>query len=145
MTENISSLTINYRVKCGRFKSILGGVMTGRVNTEDADVIMNLHLAHYVNTEFKKSIKNNPKTMHLFSTNQEKDKKNAEQLIRCSKDNKVPVARLDCWFDTNKLQTGTERHVIRSHFNRTNYAKHPEICVRARVATKNVNLLLESY
>ena len=43
MTENVYSLTRNYRVKCERFKSILGRVRTGRANTEDADAIMNLH------------------------------------------------------------------------------------------------------
>ena len=50
---------------------------------------------------------------------------------------------MDCWFDTNNLQTGTERHVIQRHLDRTNYVKHTDMSVGSRVAINNVNHLPE--
>ena len=104
---------------------------------------MNLYLAHYGNTDFKNTIEDDLKTIYLFVTNHEKDKKSVEQLVQCSKKNKVPVVQVDCWFDTNKLQTGMERHAIHPHFNMTNYVKPTDICVGVGVAIKIVNHLPE--
>ena len=51
------------------------------------------------------------------------------------------MARLDCWYDTNKLQNGKERHARRSHFDPKAYIRHTDLCVGARVALRNWNIL----
>ena len=53
------------------------------------------------------------------------------------------MARLDCWYHTNKLQNGSERQGIKSHFDRNRYVDHTDICVGARVAISKVNFLPE--
>ncbi len=55
----------------------------------------------------------------------------------------VPVARLDCTYDTKKLSGDKEQTVCYSHFDQNSYDKHTDICVGARVAISNVNFLPE--
>ncbi len=55
----------------------------------------------------------------------------------------VPVARLDCTYDTKRLSGDKERTVCYSHFDQNSYDKHTDICVDAKVAISNVNFLLE--
>ena len=79
--------------------------------------------------------------MWLFSNNVDVRKNNVDKLVSTSKTNEVPVARLDCWYDTNKLQNGKERHARRSHFDPKAYIRHTDLCVGARVALRNWNIL----
>lgn len=106
---------------------------------------MNLHLTFYQgDKEFIHRITNDEKTMYLFTNNADKDKMNGEKLVETSKNQNKPVARLDCWFDTNKLQGGKERQPIKSHFDdHTKYVRHTDICVGARVSIISHNFLPE--
>jgi len=145
MTENVFFLTKNYRVKCKRFKKLLHRVRLGTPSNKDVDTIMNLHLTFYQgDKEFIHRITNDEKTMYLFTNNADKDKMNGEKLVETSKNQNKPVARLDCWFDTNKLQGGKERQPIKSHFDdHTKYVRHTDICVGARVSIISHNFLPE--
>ena len=67
--------------------------------------------------------------------------KNRDKLVETSKKDNVPVARLDCCYGTNKTQNGNKRHAIRSHFDQTSFIHHTDLCVGARVALRNWNLL----
>ncbi len=55
----------------------------------------------------------------------------------------VPVARLDCTYDTKRLSRDKEGMVCYSHFSQNSYDKHTDICVGAKVAISNVNFLPE--
>jgi hypothetical protein len=76
-----------------------------------------------------------------FSNNADVRKKNVDKLFSTSKSKEVPVARLDYWYDTNKLQNGRERHAMRSHFDPKAYIRHTDLCVGAHVALRNWNII----
>ena len=144
MTESVYCLTKNYRVKCKRFKQLLERVRVGRPNKQDAESIMNLHLFHYdSDKEFMSVLENSNKTMYLFTNNADKDDKNVEKLVQASKNGDVPVARIDCWYDTIKLQNGPDNRVCKSHFDKSTFTDHTDMCVGARVAINKVNFLPE--
>jgi hypothetical protein len=63
--------------------------------------------------------------------------------IHTSKNNKVPVARLDYCFETNWLSGQQEQTACKNHFDARSYDSHTDICVGARVALSNVNILPE--
>ena len=65
-------------------------------------------------------------------------------LIHTSKHNNVPIARLDCTYDTNRLTKENDQTcACMSHFDHTKYLKHTDLCVGARVAIATVNFLPE--
>jgi hypothetical protein len=65
-------------------------------------------------------------------------------LIHTSKDNNVPIARLDCTYDTRRLAKENEQTCIcMSHFDHTKYLKHIVTCIGVRVAISTVNFLPE--
>ena len=72
-----------------------------------------------------------------FSNNNDVRKKNVDKLVKISKANKLPLARLDCWYDTNKTQSGKERHVCTSNFDSNWYKSQIELCIGARVTLRN--------
>ena len=142
MTENVYFLTKNYRVQSRKFKELLERVRIGEPTQEDAERIMKLHHTYYrTDKTFKDKIENHEKTIWLFSKKKQVASKNVEKLVETSKENKVPVARLDCWYDTNKLQNDRERHAVRSHFDIGNYVPHTDLCVGSRVAIQKWNIL----
>ena len=142
MCQNVYFLTKNYRVKCEQFKGILERVRVGKPTRDDADHIMKLHHTFYRSDKlFKDKIENHKKTMWLYSKNSQVAEKNTDKLVQTSKNDNVPVARLDCWYETNKTQNGNERHAIRSHFDHGSFIHHTDICVGARVALRNWNIL----
>jgi hypothetical protein len=56
----------------------------------------------------------------------------------------VPIARLDCTYDTNILTKENDQIcTCMSRFNHTKYLKHTDLCVGARVAIPTVNFLPE--
>ncbi len=55
----------------------------------------------------------------------------------------VPVARLDCTYDTKRLSGVKGRTVCHSHFDQNSYDKHTDICVGSKVAISNENFLPE--
>ncbi len=79
--------------------------------------------------------------MWLFTRRRQVANKNQDKLLENSKKDKVPVAQLDCWFDSNKLQNGGERRFVLSHFERNTYHHHMDLCIGSRVAIKNWNIL----
>ncbi len=64
-------------------------------------------------------------------------------LIHTSKKMSVPVARLDCTYDTERLSRDKEQMVCYSHFDQNFYDQHTDICVGAKVAISSVNFLPE--
>ena len=90
-------------MQCEKFKGLLERVRVGRTTADDAKEMMKLHHVFYkVDKEFKDKIENHERTMWLFSNNNDVRKKNVDKLVDISKRYKLPVARLFCWFDTNK-------------------------------------------
>jgi hypothetical protein len=64
--------------------------------------------------------------MWLYTQNAEKEHKNQEMLIHASKKMSVPVARLDCTYDTKRLSGDKEQTVCYSHFDQNSYDQHTE-------------------
>ena len=95
----------NYRIEDEECKAILSRLRTGDSTDEDADRLMGLHFFyHDRDDEWKQMIVNHPKTMWLYARNKEKDKKNIERLVKLSREKKVPVARLECQWISNRVQ-----------------------------------------
>ena len=141
MTDQVFFLTKNFRVRCKIFKRLLERVRVGRATEEDADKMMKLHHVFYrVDKEFKHKVENHEKTMWLFSNNNDVRKKNVDKLVEVSANNNLPVARLKCWYDTNKKQGGKQRSVYKSHFDSNCYKSETDLCVGARVALRNWNI-----
>lgn len=143
MTQEVYCLTKNYRVKDKKFKAILRRLRIGKPTNKDAKWIMNLHTTfHKHNEEFKNNVENNNKTMWLFTNNKDVDKKNDEQLVLTSSKNKTPVALINCWFDTVKTQSGSKDKIpYRSHFDIDQYVKDTKLCVGAKVALRQWNIM----
>ena len=142
MTDQVFFLTKNFRVRCKRFKELLERVRIGHTTEEDADKMMKLHHVFYrADKEFKQKIENHKKTMWLFSNNNDVKRKNVDKLVEVSTNNNLPVARLKCWYDTKKTQGGKERNVYKSHFDINGYKSETDLCVDARVALRNWNIL----
>ena len=105
MTQNVFLLNRNYRVKDEECKAILSRLRTGDSTDKDADRLMGLHFFnHDGDDEWKQMIENHPKTMWLYARNEEKDNKNIERLVKLSRERKVPVARLECQWISNRVQ-----------------------------------------
>jgi len=138
MSETVFTLDINYRVRCKRFRDLLGRLRTGEPTREDAEDLSNLHLSKY-DEDFTDYLASNNKIMWLFATNAAKELKNEEMLIHTSKHNNVPIARLDCTYETKRLTHENDQScACMSHFEYTKYLKHTGICVGARVAISTV-------
>jgi len=144
MSETVFTLDKNYRVKNKEFRDLLGRLRTGEPTERDADIISNLHIGqHESDIDFMDYLKNNKKTMWLYARNAEKEHKNQEMLVYTSKKMCVPVARLDCTYDTKRLSGDKKQTVCYSHFDQNSYDKHTDICIGAKVAISNVNFLPE--
>ena len=145
MTENVYFLSKNYRVSSPKFRDLLARVRKGMPTKEDAKKIMNLHLHFYdnIDPDFVRSIESDKKTMWLFTNNASKDEKNIKKIVETSKCKKVPIACMDCWYASNKLQDGHKNRAVKSHFDRSTFVDHTDFCVRARVTISRVNFLPE--
>ena len=90
----------------------------GRTTDDNAQNMMKLHHAFYgVDKEFKDKIENHERTIWLFSNNYDVKKKNVDKLVEIAKANKLPVVRLNCSYNTDKKQSGKERHAYTLHFD----------------------------
>ena len=138
MTDKVYFLTKNYRVQCEEFKALLERVRKTRAAQDDAAKLMKLHYVFYRNNaDFKKKC-GKPRQDHVAFFKQCRCKeKNVDKLVETSKTNKVPVARLNCWYDINKTQGGKERRAYLSHFDKSCYKPQTDISVGARVALRN--------
>ena len=80
MTEQVYSLTKNYRVKDKKFKEILSRVRLGEPTQKDADHIIKLHHNWYsADEKFKQKIENHKKTMWLFTKRQQVEEMNRRE------------------------------------------------------------------
>jgi hypothetical protein len=146
MTESVFFLEKKYRVKSEEFLKLLTRLRVGESTTKDAQEITELHLAYYKHDKtFMTNLKHDPKTMWLYAKNMDKDKTNMDMLIQTSKMNKVPVARMSCHYETNRAPRSDHQQptVWESHFDERTYDKNTDICIGARVAISNVNILPE--
>jgi hypothetical protein len=86
-----------------------------------------------------------PKTFWLYAKHMNKNKTIMDMLMQTSKMNKVPVARLNCHYETNQASRSDHQQpaVYESHFDKRTYNKNTDIWVGARVAISNVNVLPE--
>jgi hypothetical protein len=57
--------------------------------------------------------------MWLYAQNAEKELKNQKMLVYTSKNVSIPVARLDCTYDTKRLSGDKEQTVCYSHFSQS--------------------------
>ncbi len=131
MTESVFFLNKNYKFKSEEFQDLLARLRKGESTTEDAQQITNLHLAYYKHdTTFMTYLNHDPKTMWLYAKNMDKDKTNMDMLIQTSKDNKMPVARLDCHFETNRISRSSQQEskACINHFDARSYDSHMDIC-----------------
>ena len=64
-----------------------------------------------------------------------------DKLVEVSRNNKLSVARLKCWYDTKEKQGGKERSVYKLHFDSNCYITETNLCVGAPVALRNLNVL----
>jgi hypothetical protein len=109
MSETVFTLDKSYRVKNKEFRDLLGRLCTGEPTEGDAEIISNLHIGLYESDiAFIDYLKKQQKTMWLYARNAEKEHKNQEMLIHTSKKMSVPVARLDCTYDTKRLSGDKE-------------------------------------
>ena len=87
-----------------------------------------MHLAYYKpDTAFMTNLKQDQKTMWIYAKNTDKDKTNMDMLNNTSKNNRVPVARLDCCFGTNRLSGQQEQTACVKHFDARSYDSHTDI------------------
>jgi hypothetical protein len=73
----------------------------------------------------------------------QKRKIRTKKCLSTHKKMSVPVASLDCTYDTKSLSGDKERTVCYSHFNQNSYDQHTDICIGAKVTISNVNFLPE--
>jgi hypothetical protein len=82
MLETVFTLDKNYRVKNKEFRDLLRRLHIGEPTEGDADIILNLHIGlHESDIAFMDYLKNNKKTMCLYTRNAEKEHKNQEMLV----------------------------------------------------------------
>lgn len=146
LTERVFHLTQNYRSKNDpEFKEILDDLRPGYPSLESAQRLMLQSLHHHSeNHEFMSLLENDPKTVYLFTTNDEKNEKNMRKLIKLSRERKTPVASLNCqWRSARNLSEGPNS-VFRKHFDsQTNLVVHTDLCVGATVALTGQNIVPE--
>jgi hypothetical protein len=117
MTDQVFFLTKNYCVRCEKFKALLERFRVGRTTADDAEKMMKIHHVFYMfDKEIKDKIENHDRKMWLFSNNNDVTKKNVDKLVKISKRNKLPVARLYCWYDRNKKQPIQYRYFFPTGF-----------------------------
>jgi hypothetical protein len=146
MTELVFHLHKNYRVKSKEFGNLLARLCIGESTAKDTQRITNLHLIYYEqDNTFMTNLKHDPKTMLLYTKNDDKDKTNLDMLIQTSKKNKVLIATPRCHYETNCAPTTDHQQptVLVSHFDKRTYNTETNVCVGARVTISNVNILPE--
>ena len=110
MTDQVHLLTENYRVRYEVFKALLGRIRTGHPTLGNAEKMMKLHVLFYrINSHFEQELEGHKKTMWLFSDDADVKRKNVDRLVHTSKTNNITVARLDYWYESNKLPNGKEQ------------------------------------
>jgi hypothetical protein len=142
MTDHVFHLTKNFRVKDEVFKGILDRLRVGEATDDDAKRLMNLHFYNY-STEEKDHLENLPGTMWLYTHREMANEKNKEKLATLANKTKVPVAKLKCHWQSNRIQGKGQATASRSHFKNQNLVLQTDICVGASVAISGINIVPE--
>ena len=147
LTQKVFHLRKNYRSKDDpEFKQILDNLRPGYPTKNDADRLMLQSLAHHANnTPFIDYLENHPKTIFLFTKNDEKNVKNERKLVNLAKATNNPVAMLKCQWRSARNSAEGPNSVYRHHFDKkTNVVEHTDLCVGATVAISGHNIVPEA-
>ena len=150
MVENVFVLTENMRVSShlSEFRDALGRLRTGNPlesSTNDSDdgddtKWCNLKLSNY-NDEFVSDLESRDETAWIFSTKERRNKKNIEKLRDTSRRHNVPVARINCHYESNR---NGGLGPFKNHFAYVkNFARSTDICQHSIVAIDGVNFIPE--
>lgn len=147
LTDDVFHLTENYRTRADpEWAKILERLRVGLSTDDDAERLMKQGLHHHrsMNPDFVDMVENHPKTVYLFTKNHEKNVKNLEKLASLSQKTKVPVARLQCQWHSNKNQGQESTRVVKGHFKTKQMVLESDLCVGATVALSGLNIVPEA-
>jgi hypothetical protein len=147
LTEDVFHLTENYRTRADpEWAKILERLRIGMSTDADAERFMKQGLHHHrtKNPGMVEMIENHPKTVYLYTQNHEKNVKNLQKLASLSREAKVPVARLQCQWKSNKNQGQGSTRVYKSHFRTKQMVLESDLCVGATVALSGINIVPEA-
>lgn len=134
MTENVFTLTKNFRTKDKDDRELLERMRVGDQTEADAERLIDLHLKNY-SQAFIDRISDDPKTLYAFARRDDMKKKNDELLVKTSERQDVPIARLSCVFDSVK-----GRNVVPGHFYGKKILYNLDLCEGALVCLEGVNI-----
>jgi len=102
---------------------------------EDSNVLNSLNLWQegVYPKDFQQRLEEYPKTLFVYANNEPRKSKNMAKLKETSEKYKVPVARLNCHYESNK-PNNPARLAERHHFKNENYQDLVEICLHSRVS-----------
>jgi hypothetical protein len=135
MTKYVFFLTKNFRALDKDDDALLSRLRVGEPTEEDADRLMNLHISHY-SPDFITELENDPKCLWAFAKRHDMNLKNTEMLVKTSRRNNTPIARLRCQFDSNL--TGSPAR--NSHFHGKKILPMLDICVDSQVCLETANI-----
>ena len=118
--------------------------MNWRMSTDaDAERFMKqgLHHNQTKNPGFVEMIENHPKIVYLYTENHKKNVKNLQKLATLLRQTKVPIARLQCQWKSNKYQGQGSTRVYKSHFRTKQMVLESDLCVGATVALSGINIV----
>ena len=144
LTEEVFHLTENYRsIKDPIYADILARLRKGDSTKEDGERLIRQRWDKQKKRDSKwaKETENNPKTVFLFTRNDERKAKNREKLVDLSEETCLPVARMSCMWSSNRQSGGT---VYRSHFNSTNMVLQTDLCIGSTVTLSGINIVPEA-
>ena len=147
LTDDVFHLTENYRTRADpEWAKILERLRVGLSTEADAERLMKQGLHHHrsMDPDFVCMVENHPKTVYLFTQNHEKNVKNLEKLASLSQKSKVPVARLQCQWRSNKNQGRESTRVVKGHFKTKQMVLESDLCVGATVALSGMNIVPEA-
>ena len=137
LTENVFELTKNLRVteESKHFQGILQRLRLSEQTLEDSTVLNNLNLWQegVYPKGFQQKLEDDPKTLFVYANNEPRKVKNMTKLKETSEKHKVPVARLNCHYESIK-PGDPMRLAQRHHFKNENYQDLVEICLHSRVS-----------
>lgn len=144
MTEDVFELTKNMRVTGDSrdFQQLQGRLRIGEQNESDAEKLTNLGLNKY-DDEFIRHLESDEGTMWLYAKNADKNEQNLRKLKETSKSMHVPVARINCHYESNRKGHSCHCMPVKNHFKYVSYPRQTNICVHSMVAIDNVNFIPE--
>ena len=144
LTQDVFDLTQNYRTWADPdFSALLERLGIGECVEIDGDRLMLQSMHHHRHTAWAKTIKNYPKTIHLFPHNFEKIQKRGK-LVALSGETGQPVARLQCQWRSNLHQGQGKSRAFKNHFITSNIVLEMYLCVGATVVWSGINMLPEA-